>query len=47
MQKLNKEEMIAINGGGVSGWVVLGIGTLLVFLGGLLDGFTRPLSCND
>ena len=40
MQKLNKEEMIAINGGGVSGWVVLGIGTLL-------DGFTRPLSCND
>lgn len=43
---LNKEEMKKINGGGLSVWGILGIGTLLVFLAGAIDGFARPLSCN-
>ena len=43
---LNKEEMQEINGGGLSVWGILGIGTLLVFLAGAIDGFARPLGCH-
>lgn len=47
MQILKKEEMLTIQGGGISPWVIFGIGTLLSFLAGVIDGFTRPLSCNN
>lgn len=43
---LSKEEMLKINGGGLSVWGILGIGTLIVFLAGAIDGFARPLACN-
>ena len=47
MRSLKKEEMLKIQGGGISAWVVFGIGTLLSFLAGVIDGFTRPLSWNN
>ena len=47
MQILKKEEMLTIQGGGISPWVIFVIVTLLSFLAGVIDGFTRPLSCNN
>lgn len=46
MQNLEKDEMLKVNGGGISVWAVFGIGTLLAFLAGAIDGFTRPFACN-
>lgn len=47
MVELQKEELLQIKGGGVSVWGILGIGTLLVFLAGVVDGFARPLTCHS
>lgn len=47
MVELKNEELLQIKGGGVSVWGVLGIGTLLVFLAGVIDGFARPLTCRS
>lgn len=46
MKKINKKEMMSINGGGVNlgFWALIGSG--VVFLIGLVDGFVRPLKCN-
>lgn len=46
MNKLRKEEMLKINGGGLSFglWALIGSG--IVFMVGLIDGFVRPLKCN-
>lgn len=45
MRELNKDELIKINGGGIS----LAIGCLIiagiVFLIGVIDGYVRPLPC--
>ena len=46
MKVLNKEEMIKVNGGGVSAWAIFGIGAAIVFIAGIIDGFVRPLKCN-
>lgn len=46
MRKLNKEEMIKLEGGGVSPWLVLGEIGLVVLAVGIWDGFCRPLKCN-
>jgi len=46
MKVLNKEEMLKVNGGGISAWAILGIGAAIVFIAGVIDGFVRPLSCN-
>ena len=44
---MEKEELLATCGGGVS-WLVIGgvIAGVISFLGGFLDGITRPLKCN-
>ena len=47
MHEIEERELENLKGGGISPWVVTGIGTLIVFLIGVYDGFTRPLSCND
>ena len=47
MQKLSKEEMMNIKGGGISVWVILGIGALVTFLVGVIDGIVNPLDCNN
>lgn len=46
MKKINKKEMMSINGGRVNlgFWALIGSG--VVFLIGLVDGFVRPLKCN-
>lgn len=43
---LSKEELKEIKGGGFSVWAGLGIGTLVVFLAGVIDGFARPFACH-
>jgi len=46
MQELKKEELIKLRGGGLS----LAAGCLIVagvvFLIGVIDGYTRPLKCH-
>lgn len=46
MKKLEKHELIKVNGGGMSVGLGLLIGAGVVFIIGLIDGFVRPLSCN-
>ena len=43
---LSKNELKNINGGGISAWGILGIGALVVFIAGAIDGFARPFSCH-
>lgn len=45
MRELDSSEEMSIYGG-VSPWVIAGIGAGLVFLIGVIDGFVRPLKCN-
>lgn len=46
MYELDKKELININGGSIS----LGIGCLfiagIIFIIGVIDGYTRPLKCH-
>ena len=46
MINLEIEEMNKILGGGISGWGVFAIGTLVTFISGIIDGFTRPFKCH-
>ncbi len=46
MKKLDKDEMKNISGGGLSVMGFFGIGALITFLAGVIDGFARPLKCN-
>ena len=43
--KLNNLEMKKIIGGGISVMTVFGIGSLITFIAGIIDGFARPLKC--
>ena len=45
MKKLEIEETKQIIGGGISFWGAVGIGTIVTFLAGIIDGFARPLRC--
>ena len=47
MNNLSNEELIGINGGGISTKLILGlIGSTLVFLIGVVDGIVSPKKCN-
>lgn len=46
MKKLAKKEMLQIKGGGFSIGLGLLIGSGIVFIIGLIDGFVRPLPCH-
>ena len=46
MTKINEEDLRNIQGGGLSVWGAIGIGTIVTFLIGVIDGFVRPLKCN-
>ena len=46
MTELKVNEMKQIIGGGISGWGILGLGTLFSFLAGIIDGIARPFKCN-
>lgn len=45
MKKLNDNEMKNIVGGGISatGWAV--IASIISFISGIFDGYTRPYKC--
>ncbi len=45
MEKLEKTEMQKIKGGGVSIWVIIGIGVAITFISGVIDGFVHPKDC--
>ena len=46
MSEINLEDLHSIKGGGISIWTGIGIGTIVTFLIGVIDGFVRPLKCN-
>ena len=47
MKKIDKNKMKVINGGGsFSIGLILGLGSIINFLIGVIDGYTRPLRCN-
>ena len=46
MKELKQEELKNIYGGSLSFGALLGIGALITFFIGLVDGYIRPLACN-
>lgn len=46
MKNLKIEEMKQITGGGITAWGAVGIGALITFLAGVVDGFARPFKCH-
>ena len=46
MNEINEKDLKTIQGGGLSVWGAIGIGTIVTFLIGVIDGFVRPLKCN-
>ena len=46
MKRLKDEELMQINGG-ISAWVVAGIGLAITFIAGVLDGIARPEKCRS
>jgi len=45
MNLLNEVELTKVSGG-ISAAVVIGIGALIVFVIGIVDGFVNPNACN-
>lgn len=45
MRILKEQELASIKGGGAGVAIGIVIGTIIVFLAGLLDGISRPISC--
>ncbi len=44
---LEKDELLLIKGGAAD-WVIIGIiGTLITFVVGVVDGYLRPLKCEE
>ena len=46
MKRIKDEDLKDINGG-VSGWVIAGVGMLITFIAGILDGIARPAKCHN
>ena len=47
MKELTNNEMMSINGGAVNWAIVAGIGTLVSFIIGAIDGYVNPQKCNN
>ncbi len=45
MKNLEKDELNAITGGSV--WTGIAVAAIIVFLSGILEGFTNPEGCNN
>ena len=45
MRKLKEQELAAIKGGGAGVAIGIVVGTIIVFLAGVVDGMSRPISC--
>ena len=46
MRIMNENNMENVVGGGINIWAVAGITSIITFLVGVFDGFTRPYKCN-
>ena len=46
MKNLKIEETKEIIGGGLTLWGGIGIGALITFVAGIIDGFARPFKCH-
>jgi len=46
MIEINSNDLKSIQGRGISIWGGIGIGAIVTFLIGVIDGFVRPLKCN-
>ncbi len=44
--RLSNEELLNITGGGISIGVAAGIGALITFIIGVVDGYLRPSKCS-
>lgn len=46
MDKLNKSQLMSINGGAIAaGWIAAGIVAGVSFVIGIIDGYVRPFKC--
>ena len=46
IKKINDVELSSISGG-FSGWALAGIGLMVTFIAGIIDGIARPKKCNS
>ena len=46
MNDLEDKQLVQINGGGITIARAIGIGTAIVFIVGIIDGFINPEKCN-
>ena len=44
--KLGNEELLNVSGGGISIGALAGIGALITFIIGIVDGYIRPEKCS-
>lgn len=44
MKRIKDQELREINGG-FTGWALAGIGILVTFIAGVIDGIARPKKC--
>lgn len=47
MIELNQDEMKQVQGGGVNWSLVAGIGAVISFIIGVIDGYVNPIKCNS
>lgn len=47
MKEIEEKDLEKVKGGGISPWLLSGIGAVLIFAIGVYDGFTRPLACRE
>ena len=45
MLEVKENELSKITGGGFSFGIAIGIGSLVVFVIGLIEGYTNPIKC--
>ena len=45
--KLKNEDLQEIYGGASTGLLILGVIALATLIAGIIDGYTRPLSCHE
>ena len=45
MEKIDNDKLTEITGGEVSSWALLGIGALVTFALGFIDGIINPKGC--
>lgn len=46
MKNLEIEETKQIIGGGITIWGAIGIGAIVTFIAGVIDGIARPFKCH-